>query len=123
MWRARHLPCARVNCMTRGSALGGVLGHGLLDLLGGGAFVADGLLGADRGAGIAGAVLVNRADHELKVLALFQALHAHGFSDEDIWDIGAVTALFALSNRMASLTSMRPNDEFYAMGRSFADKS
>ena len=52
-----------------------------------------------------------------------QALHAHGFSDEDIWDIGAVTALFALSNRMASLTSMRPNDEFYAMGRSFADKS
>ena len=53
----------------------------------------------------------------------FQVLHAHGFSDEDIWDIGAVTALFALSNRMASLTSMRPNDEFYAMGRSFADKS
>ena len=53
----------------------------------------------------------------------FEALHAHGFSDEDIWDIGAVTALFALSNRMASLTSMRPNDEFYAMGRSFADKS
>ena len=53
----------------------------------------------------------------------FQALYAHGFSDEDIWDIGAVTALFALSNRMASLTSMRPNDEFYAMGRSFADKS
>ena len=53
----------------------------------------------------------------------FQALYAHGFSDEDIWDIGAVTALFALSNRMASLTSMRPNDEFYAMGRSFANKS
>ena len=53
----------------------------------------------------------------------FEALHAHGFSDEDIWDIGAITALFALSNRMASLTSMRPNDEFYAMGRSFADKS
>lgn len=53
----------------------------------------------------------------------FQALHEHGFSDEDIWDIGAVTALFALSNRIASLTSMRPNDEFYAMGRSFADKS
>ena len=53
----------------------------------------------------------------------FETLHAHGFSDEDIWDIGAITALFALSNRMASLTSMRPNDEFYAMGRSFADKS
>ena len=53
----------------------------------------------------------------------FETLHAHGFSDEDIWDIGAITALFALSNRMASLTSMRPNDEFYAIGRSFADKS
>ena len=40
-----------------------------------------------------------------------------GFSDEDIWDIGAITAFFALSNRMANLSSMRPNDEFYAMGR------
>lgn len=49
----------------------------------------------------------------------FDALYQHGFCDEDIWDIGAVTALFALSNRMASLTSMRPNDEFYAMGRAF----
>ena len=53
----------------------------------------------------------------------FETLHGYGFSDEDIWDIGAITALFALSNRMASLTSMRPNDEFYAMGRSFAGKS
>ena len=44
-------------------------------------------------------------------------LRAHGFSDEDIWDIGAITALFAMSNRMAHLTSMRPNDEFYTMGR------
>ncbi len=51
----------------------------------------------------------------------FQTLHRHGFSDEDIWDIGAITALFALSNRMASLISMRPNDEFYTMGRSFGD--
>ena len=42
----------------------------------------------------------------------------HGFTREDIWDIGAITALFALSNRMAHLTAMRPNDEFYAMGRS-----
>jgi uncharacterized peroxidase-related enzyme len=42
---------------------------------------------------------------------------AAGFSDEDIWDIGAVTAFFALSNRMANLSSMRPNDEFYTMGR------
>ena len=53
----------------------------------------------------------------------FETLHGYGFSDEDIWDIGAITALFALSNRMASLTSMRPNDDFYAMGRSFAGKS
>jgi uncharacterized peroxidase-related enzyme len=51
------------------------------------------------------------------VEADFQALKAHGFSDEDIWDIGAITALFGLSNRMANLISMRPNDEFYLMGR------
>lgn len=47
----------------------------------------------------------------------FTSLHDHGFSDEDIWDIGAITALFALSNRMANLTSMLPNDEFYNMAR------
>ena len=47
----------------------------------------------------------------------FAELHDHGFSDEDIWDIGAITALFALSNRMANLTSMLPNDEFYNMAR------
>jgi uncharacterized peroxidase-related enzyme len=47
----------------------------------------------------------------------FSALHGHGFSDEDIWDIGAITALFGLSNRMANLLSLRPNDEFYLMGR------
>lgn len=47
----------------------------------------------------------------------FQTLHSYGFSDEDIWDTGAITAFFALSNRMANFTSMRPNDEFYAMGR------
>ena len=46
-------------------------------------------------------------------------LRDNGFDDEDIWDIGAITALFALSNRMASLAAMRPNDEFYAMGRDF----
>ena len=45
------------------------------------------------------------------------ALSAQGFSEEDIWDIGAITAFFALSNRMANLVAMRPNDEFYAMGR------
>ncbi len=47
----------------------------------------------------------------------FEDLRAHGFTDDDIWDIGAVTALFALSNRMANLTSMQPNVEFYSLGR------
>ncbi len=47
----------------------------------------------------------------------FAALHAHGFDDEDIWDIGAIAAFFALSNRMANVAGMRPNDEFYLMGR------
>jgi uncharacterized peroxidase-related enzyme len=46
-----------------------------------------------------------------------QRLRSHGFDDEDIWDIGAITAFFALSNRMAHLINMRPNDEFYLMGR------
>jgi len=44
-------------------------------------------------------------------------LRKHGFDDEDIWDIGAITAFYALSNRMAHLTAMRPNDEFYLLGR------
>ena len=44
-------------------------------------------------------------------------LRAYGFSEEDIWDIGAISAFFAMSNRMAHLTAMRPNDEFYTMGR------
>jgi uncharacterized peroxidase-related enzyme len=47
----------------------------------------------------------------------FAALRVHGFDDEDIWDIGAITAFFGLSNRMANLTGMRPNDEFFVMGR------
>jgi uncharacterized peroxidase-related enzyme len=47
----------------------------------------------------------------------FEPLRAEGFSDEDIWDIGAIAAFFALSNRMANLISMRPNDEFYLLGR------
>jgi uncharacterized peroxidase-related enzyme len=47
----------------------------------------------------------------------FAALRAAGFSDEDIWDIGAIAAFFALSNRMANLISMKPNDEFYLLGR------
>jgi uncharacterized peroxidase-related enzyme len=47
----------------------------------------------------------------------FEALHAHGFDDEDIWDIGAISAFFGLSNRMANLTAMRPNEQFFLMGR------
>jgi uncharacterized peroxidase-related enzyme len=46
-----------------------------------------------------------------------EALRPHGFSDEDIWDIGAIAAFFALSNRMANMIAMRPNDEFYLLGR------
>jgi uncharacterized peroxidase-related enzyme len=47
----------------------------------------------------------------------FAALHAHGFTDEDAWDIAAITAFFGLSNRMASFSGMMPNAEFYTMGR------
>ncbi len=47
----------------------------------------------------------------------FAELRGHGFSDEDAWDIGAITAFFGLSNRMANMSSMRPNDEFYLLGR------
>ncbi len=48
---------------------------------------------------------------------VYQDLRAHGFNDEDIWDVGAIAAFFALSNRMANLIAMRPNDEFYLLGR------
>jgi uncharacterized peroxidase-related enzyme len=44
-------------------------------------------------------------------------LNKHGFTDEDAWDISAIAAFFGMSNRLANVTSMRPNDEFYAMGR------
>jgi len=47
----------------------------------------------------------------------YAALHAHGFDDEDVWDIAAITAFFGLSNRIANVTGMRPNNEFYLMGR------
>ena len=47
----------------------------------------------------------------------FEALRAHGFDDEDAWDIAAITAFFGLSNRVASVTGMMPNPEFYLMGR------
>ena len=46
-----------------------------------------------------------------------EAMRSHGFTDDEIWDIGAITALFALSNRYANFTGMRPNDEFYGMAR------
>ena len=47
----------------------------------------------------------------------FAELAGHGFSDDDVWDIAAISAFFALSNRMANFTAMRPNDEFYMLGR------
>jgi len=47
----------------------------------------------------------------------FDVLAAHGFDREDIWDIGAISAFFSMSNRFANLVSLRPNDEFYLMGR------
>jgi uncharacterized peroxidase-related enzyme len=53
----------------------------------------------------------------------FEALQTHGFSDEDIWDIAAITAFFGLSNRMASFSGMVPNPEFYLMGRTPKAKS
>jgi len=45
------------------------------------------------------------------------ALSAHGFNEEDVWDIAAIAAFFALSNRLANVSGMRPNDEFYMLGR------
>ena len=62
------------------------------------------------------AMKVALASHEVDDGDL-EALRQHGFSDEDAWDIAAIAAFFALSNRMANVTSMRPNDEFYLMGR------
>ena len=47
----------------------------------------------------------------------FRELHAHGFDDEDAWDIAAIAAFFAMSNRLANTVGMMPNDEFYLMGR------
>lgn len=62
------------------------------------------------------AMKVCQRSHEVED-ADFAALHAHGFDDEDIWDIAAITAFFGLSNRMASFAGMQPNPEFYLMGR------
>lgn len=61
------------------------------------------------------AELVNDDDYAL--------LNEHGFDDEDVWDVGAISAFFGLSNRMVNLTSMRTNDEFYLMGRIPPEKS
>jgi AhpD family alkylhydroperoxidase len=47
----------------------------------------------------------------------FQPLRAHGFNDEDVWDIAAISAFFAMSNRLANALNMMPNDDFYLMGR------
>jgi uncharacterized peroxidase-related enzyme len=62
------------------------------------------------------AMKVSRAAEEISEQD-FADISRHGFSDDDIWDIAAVSAFFALSNRMANVTGMRPNDEFYMMGR------
>ncbi len=47
----------------------------------------------------------------------FERLRAHGFSQDDVWDVAAIAAFFAMSNRLANVTAMRPNDEFYLLGR------
>ena len=62
------------------------------------------------------ALKVSKSSHEISN-ADIDDMKELGFSNDDIWDIGAISALFALSNRMANLTSMRPNDEFYLLGR------
>jgi uncharacterized peroxidase-related enzyme len=62
------------------------------------------------------AVKVAERSHEVND-ADFAALRAHGMTEDEIWDIGAIAALFALSNRMANVMALRPNEEFYTMGR------
>lgn len=47
----------------------------------------------------------------------FDTLKSHGFTEEDVWDIAAISAFFGMSNRIANVTNMRPNAEFYALGR------
>ena len=65
------------------------------------------------------AVRVSTRAHEVSE-GDFAALKSHGFSEDDAWDIAAISAFFGLSNRIANVTNMRPNDEFYAMGRESA---
>jgi uncharacterized peroxidase-related enzyme len=62
------------------------------------------------------AVKVAGRSHEVNETD-FEELRRHGLTNDEIWDIGAIAALFALSNRMANLLALRPNDEFYLMGR------
>jgi uncharacterized peroxidase-related enzyme len=62
------------------------------------------------------AMKVSLKAHEI-VDADFETLRGYGFTDDEIWDIGAISAFFGMSNRLANMTNMRPNDEFYAMGR------
>jgi len=62
------------------------------------------------------ALKVCQRSHEIGE-ADFAALREHGFDDEDAWDIAAITAFFGMSNRLANVTGMRPNEEFYLMGR------
>ena len=68
------------------------------------------------------ALKVSKSSHEINN-ADIDDMRELGFSNDDIWDIGAISALFALSNRMANLTRMRPNDEFYLLGRIPKEKS
>ncbi|MDP5022769.1 MAG: peroxidase-related enzyme [Burkholderiaceae bacterium] len=68
------------------------------------------------------AMKVCNASHKVED-ADFEALYAHGMDDEDAWDITSITAFFGLSNRIASVTGMMPNDEFYLMGRVPKQKS
>jgi uncharacterized peroxidase-related enzyme len=62
------------------------------------------------------AVKVAERSHEIDD-ADYEELRSHGFSDDDAWDIAAIAAMFAMSNRLANAFSIRPNDEFYLMGR------
>ena len=62
------------------------------------------------------AVKVSQKSHDINE-ADFNILKDHGFSEDDIWDIGAIAGLFALSNRLANMSGMYPNEEFYMMGR------
>ena len=66
------------------------------------------------------AVKVSQQAHEIQDSDI-TSLQENGFSSEEIWDIGSIAALFALSNRMANMADIRPNTEFYTMGRSEID--